>query len=54
MEFHHIFYVLTLRNLTVDTFFVNQKELKNYYQELMQVVEKRYDEVKIILESYFR
>ena len=30
------------------------EEIKEYYQELLQVVDKRYDEVKIILETYFR
>ncbi|CDW87540.1 kinesin motor domain containing protein [Stylonychia lemnae] len=29
-------------------------DLKEYYSELIQVVQKRYDEVKIILETYFR
>jgi len=29
-------------------------QLKGYYGELCQVVERRYDQVKVILESYFR
>ncbi len=29
-------------------------DLKDYYAELIQVVQKRYDEVKVILETYFR
>ncbi len=29
-------------------------DLKEYYGELIQVVQKRYDEVKVILETYFR
>jgi phosphoglycolate phosphatase-like HAD superfamily hydrolase len=29
-------------------------DLKEYYSELVSVVGKRYDEVKVILETYFR
>ena len=29
-------------------------DMKEYYGELVQVSQKRYDQVKIILETYFR
>jgi hypothetical protein len=29
-------------------------DMKEYYTELVQVSQKRYDQVKIILETYFR
>jgi hypothetical protein len=30
------------------------EDLKDYYYELISVAQKRYDEVKVILETYFR
>lgn len=30
------------------------EDLKEYYYEVIQVVEKRYEEVKVILETYYR
>ena len=29
-------------------------DLKEYYYQVIQVTQKRYDEVKVILETYFR